>query len=350
MGRRLNGSLVVTCVALLVGTILLMPGVPSKAAQEALTVTLSGGASEKFYRSVLLPAFQKQTGATVNVVTGLTMQNLAKLRASQGNPQIDVVGMDAPGMLPAANEGLLQKLDASGVPNMQHLYPWALPASHDYLAYDSGYQMLAYNTKFVKSAPTSWTDLWKPEYKGKVIIPDITTSHGIFFIAIMSKVSTGNTLYNTDAAFKELTSLRPNVLTYWTGHDQVVQLLNSGQAWLAPWTADRAITQIKNGAPMDLVVPKEGALFTPSYYAIAKGTKHLRLAQSYLNMLVSPQIQYAAANTIFVGPSNMNVKLTGFAAKYLNFANRTDLIVPEFAKLTQIQPEWTSRWNQAMVK
>ena len=75
--------------------------------------------------------------------------------------------------------------------------------------------MLAYNTQFVKEPPKSWADLWKPEYKGKVALPDIGTSHGLFFVSIVSKMQSGD-LYNTDAAFAKLQTLKPNVLTFWT--------------------------------------------------------------------------------------------------------------------------------------
>jgi putative spermidine/putrescine transport system substrate-binding protein len=296
-----------------------------------------------------MPEFERRTGAKVSAVSGLTMQNLAKMRASAGDPQLDVVGMDAPGMYPASREGLLMRLDPAKVPNMNDLVPWAVPPTGDFVANNYGYQMLAYNTKAVKSAPETWTDLWKPEYKGRVIIPDISTSHGMFFIALVSKMESGD-YFNSDAAFKKLTALKPNILTYWTGHDQVIQLLTSGQAWLTPWTADRAIYQVSVNAPVDLCVPvREGALATPSFTGIAKGTKRPDLAQAYLNVLLDPDIQAKVAATLFQGPTNKKAALTNdIARKYLDLGG-LKLLPIDWNKLLDIQSSWVDRWNREML-
>ena len=56
-----------------------------------LVVVLPGGTLEKVLRKSWVEPFEKKNNAKATVVTGLTMENLAKLRAQKGNPQIDVV-------------------------------------------------------------------------------------------------------------------------------------------------------------------------------------------------------------------------------------------------------------------
>lgn len=56
-----------------------------------VTVVLPGGTLAKAFRKNVVEPFEQQHRARVNVVTGLTMENLAKLRAQKDNPQIDVV-------------------------------------------------------------------------------------------------------------------------------------------------------------------------------------------------------------------------------------------------------------------
>jgi len=329
-------------------TVLASPSAVDAQSGNEIVVTVNGGASEKFARSVVFTEFEKRTGGKIIAVAGLTMQALAKLRASRDDPAMDVIGMDPPGTLPAAREGLLHKLDPAKIPNLKDLFPWALPKSGDYAAVNSDYQMLAYNTKFIKSAPESWLDLWQPEFKGKLIIPDITTSHGVLFIAMLSKVLTGD-FFNADTAFAKLVALKPNVQTYWTSHDQVIQLLTSGQAWMTPWISDRAIYQVSVGAPIDLVVPKrDGALFVPSDVMISAGTKHLALAEAYLNVLLDPKVQAQNAETILNGPSNRLAPLTGLAKKYYTIAD-LNLLDIDWDKLLQAQSGWVDQWNRQMV-
>jgi len=325
------------------------PGIGLAAEDNELVVTVNGGAFEKFVRSVIFTEFERRTGGKVIAVAGLTMQNLAKLRASKENPTLDVIRMDPPGTVPAAGEGLLHKLDPEKIPNLKDLFDWARPPSGDYAADNSDYQCLAFNTKNVNAPPTSWLDLWKPEYKGKVVIPDITTSHGVLFIAILSKVLTGD-YFNADAAFTKLAELKPNVQTYWTNHDQVIQLLNSGQAWLTPWISDRAVYQVSVGAPIDLTVPeKDGALFVPADVMISRGTKRLALAEAYVNILLDPKVQAQNADAIFNGPSNKLTPLTGLPAKYYTIS-KLNLLDIDFDKLLQVQSGWVDQWNRRMVQ
>jgi putative spermidine/putrescine transport system substrate-binding protein len=311
-----------------------------------LVVTLPGGTLERILRKSWVEPFQAKTGAKAIVVTGLTMENLAKLRAQKGNPQIDIVIFDPPGAVPAANEGLLEKLDPARIPNLKDQIPWEIQKHGLFATMWVSNQVLAYNTQSVKEAPKSWADLWKPEYKGKVLLPDIGTSHGLFFISMISKMESGD-MYNTDAAFARLKTLKPNVLTFWTSHDQVAQLLNSGEGWLAPWTSDRALAQTAAGAPIALTVPKEGAVYFTSHIGIAKGTKHKELAEAFLNIAISPEAQLIDAQEAFVAPSNSKVKLTGQLAENLAYGDRLkSLLAPDWAKLDEMRGPWTERWNR----
>jgi len=312
-----------------------------------LVVVLPGGTLEKVLRKSWVEPFEKKYNAKAIVMTGLTMENLAKLRAQKGNPQIDVVPFDPPGAIPAANEGLLEKLDPERIPNLKDQYPFEIQKHGLFATQWLSNQVLAYNTNFIKEPPKSWADLWKPEYKGKVILPDISTSHGFFFISIISKMQAGGDLYNTEAAFAKLKTLRPNVLTFWTSHDQVAQLLNSGEAWLAPWTSDRALTQVAAKAPIALTVPKEGAIYFTSQIGMAKGTKNKALAENYVNVAISAEAQLMNAQEAFLGPANSKVKLEGYLAENLAYGDTLKkLVAPDWNKMDQVRDNWTERWNR----
>lgn len=338
-----------TLATLLAATIL-FAGIGAAVGQaNDVTVILPGGTLARAFRKNVVEPFEKKYQARVNVVTGLTMENLAKLRAQKGNPQIDVVIFDPPGAIPAAKEGLLETLDPERIPNMKLLHPWAVQKDRYYVTWLTANQVLAYNTKFVKEPPRSWGDLWKPEYKGKVVLPDISTSHGVYFVSIVSKMQTGNDLYNTDAAFEKLKALRPNVLTFYTSHDQVAQLLNSGEAWLVPWAGDRALTQVAAKAPVAAAVPKEGAIFWTSEMGIPKGAKSKALAEKYIDMAMSAEVQTIHAQEVSLGPSNRTVKLEGELAQNLPYGERLkELIAPDWDKLDQLRSVWTDRWNREM--
>jgi len=310
-------------------------------------VILPGGTLEKVLRKSWVEPFEKKYNAKAIVTTGLTMENLAKLRAQKGNPQIDVVIFDPPGAIPAANEGLLEKLDPGRIPNLKDQYPFDIVKHGLFATQWLSNQVLAYNKNFIKEPPKSWADLWKPEYKGKVLLPDISTSHGVNFVSIVSKMQTGTDLYNTEAAFAKLKTLRPNLLTFYTSHDQVAQLLNSGEAWLVPWCSDRALTQVAAKAPVGVTVPKEGAIYFTSHIGIALGSKNKDLAEKYIDTAISAEAQLMNAKEAFLGPANSKVKLEGYLAENLAYGeNLKKLVAPDWNKLDQVRNEWTERWNR----
>ncbi len=337
---------------LMVGSVLgAAGGTPGLAAGPGeLIVTGAGGTFEQWERAKIIDPFQQATGAHVTVVSGLTMTNLAKLRASRGRPQLDVVTMDPPGAVPAAREGLLEKLDPARIPNLKNVLPWTR-FKYDTLAPDYFTPIcLAYNTNEIAAAPASWTDLWKADYKGKVIIPDIGQSYAYFFLMMVSKTFTGSDYYNTDVIFSRLAALKPNVLTYWTSHDQVAQLLNSAQAAIAPWGTERAMTQNKQGAPINCVTPREGTVVNISSISIAKGTPHLELAERFVNFWLSSEAQASQAEDIFHGIVTRGVSPGPTAAKYLTPPPGRSWSTPDWDRLLSVQSAWTDRWNRDMVK
>lgn len=333
--------------ALLVGLGLVAVGSrPAGAQGDELVVAVFGGTFEKAWRANVIQAFERENNVRVRVVTGLSGENFAKLRAQKDNPQMDVVTFDAPFALVAAREGLLETLDPQRIPNLNALHDFALPQGRAYVAFFTSSQVLAYNTQHVKTAPTGWEDLWKPEYKGKVALPEIGSISGAYFVAIMGKVF-GSGLFDADAAFPRVKTLRPSVLTFWTSHDQLAQLLVQGEVWLSPWASDRAAFQVKSGAPIAAITPKEGAIFGMGAMGIAKGSKQRALAEKYINYSLAVAPQKLNAETMYIGPTNRGVQLADDVAKLVPYGdNLKRLVAPDWDEFGKRRDQWVERWNR----
>jgi putative spermidine/putrescine transport system substrate-binding protein len=334
-------------IGLLVGLGLATAGSrPANAQGDELVVAVFGGTFEKAWRANVIQPFEREQNARVRVVSGLSAENFAKLRAQKDNPQIDVVTFDAPFALVAAREGLLEPLDPQRVLNLAAVHEFALPRDRAYVAFFTSSQVLAYNTQHVKAAPTSWADLWKPEYKGKVVLPEIGSISGAYFVAMMGKAF-GSGLFDSDAAFGRVKALRPSILTFWTSHDQLAQLLVQGEAWLSPWASDRAAFQIKSGAPIGSVIPKEGAIFGMGAMGIAKGSKQRALAEKYVNYALAVAPQKLNAETMFIGPTNRNVQLGDEVARLVPYGeNLKRLFAPDWDEFGKRRDQWVERWNR----
>ena len=150
--------------------------------------------------------------------------------------------------------------------------------------------------------------LWEPEYKGKIAVPDIATSHGAFFLLTAADMTGGN-VKNIDPGFELIKKLKPNILTFYTQHAQLAQLFTQGDVAMSSWTSDRAQAAMDGGAPLGWTVPKEGAYIIDSTIGIAKGSKNTEAALKYVDFVLSEAAQAANAEHTYLAPVNRNVKL-----------------------------------------
>ena len=84
--------------------------------------------------------------------------------------------MDEGPALQAIEQGVVEAYDASKSPNYSELLPefqdkWGPSISMQCIG-------IAYNPETVKTVPTSWEDLWNPEYAGKVGITSLASTLG----------------------------------------------------------------------------------------------------------------------------------------------------------------------------
>jgi len=314
---------------------------------ESLVVVNYGGTFSSVWQKYVIAPFEAKYNAKIIQETGLTFDTLAKMRAQKDNPQIDVWMMADSGAVIAKRENLIQPLDPNAIPNLKLLIPKARKVGDPYADFLFTSTVIAYNKNFVKTPPKSWLDLWKPEYKGKVILPDINTCCGNLFLMQMSKLNGGNIDYNIQPGFKKIESLKHSVLAFWNSQDQAANLLVSGQAWIGVWSADRAGTQAFQGAPIGLAFPKEGVTLLGNSIGITKGTKHLKLAQAYVNFALDAAQQRQVDENAILQPTNSKVRLSPRVAQYAPSASvLKKSFTPNWTRVAINMPAWTAQWER----
>ncbi|MEN6565466.1 MAG: ABC transporter substrate-binding protein [Veillonellales bacterium] len=153
---------------------------------------------------------------------------------------------------------------------------------------------IAINTDKIKTPPTQWSDLLKPEYKGAFAIADPALS-GTSYMSVA--------LLEKQFGWEFFEKLHANQARIGKGSGQVVDDTASGE--LAASLAVDYITnsKIKKGAHIALYYPPE-LLVVPSPVAIFKGTAKLDAAKKFVDYLLGPEAQalIAAEGTISVRP------------------------------------------------
>jgi putative spermidine/putrescine transport system substrate-binding protein len=149
--------------------------------------------------------FTARTGIKIQWIDGNPTDHLAKMIASRGRAApFDVVYYDDLVQDAAIDANVVMKIDPTIVTNLDHLYGIARqrdgygPAMNFYAV------GLVYNTKVFKDnhlpEPTSWNDMWNPQFAGHIALPDITQSTAKDVVVATARLLGGDER-NADAAF-----------------------------------------------------------------------------------------------------------------------------------------------------
>lgn len=208
------------------------------------------------------------------------------------------------------------------------------------------YQMSAigilYNKDAVPEPPTSWTDLWSPEYKGRVTMFDYDTRA----LAIAARLNGGDE-YNPDAGFETWAENAENFRALVDSNDGVKNLLVSGDAWAAPWFTGLAAVWIEEGAPFDFVIPKEGAIAFPLYLTIVDGVddKELAVCEDLINTLLSGEMAGKYGKLTNAIPMVTDA-VDQADDPFLSLDVAKNAIQLDYGHIAEVAPDWRKRWDR----
>ena len=324
---------------------------PDFKGEELVVQTLTGSAG-RFFEKEIAKDFEGKYNAEIVMVQSLTSDMVAKMRANAGYQQDADVWMGVEtGAVILDKEHLVEPMTEGGVPNLTKVIPGARKKGDGFVNFVLASMCIAYNTEKLKTTdlPKSWTDLADPKYKGRLLLP---AANSVFATTLMTKYadSPGWNYDSIDPAIAALKKVTPNVLTYWTGYDQLFNLMNSGQAWLAVTAADRVIDQALKGAPVACAYPEEGTVFIANSVGISKGTKHKKLAEAFVNHLLSDEVQKRMSDVLGMGPVVEGVNLTPQVKAMLPQAKAAaQSTSPDWEKIAARQAQWTDRYVREVV-
>ena len=269
-----------------------------------LTLTLlstTAFAQEKLYvynwtdyvPSNLVAEFTKETGIEVIYSTFESNEEMyAKLKLISDNAGYDLVFPSSYYVNKMAKDGMLQKLDHSKLSNFKQIPENLLhkdfdPNNEYSLPYVYGLTGLAVNSEDIDpSTITSWADLWKPEYKGKVLLT--SDAREVFHIALLLDGKSPNTTNEEEikAAYERLVKLLPNVAVFNSDSPEVPYV--QGEVSLGMiWNGSGYLAHKENDK-IAFVYPKEGAIFWMDNYAIPKSAKNVENAYKFIDFLLRP--------------------------------------------------------------
>ncbi|NLR75104.1 putative 2-aminoethylphosphonate ABC transporter substrate-binding protein [Leeia aquatica] len=202
----------------------------------------------------------------------------AKLLAEKASPQADVVmGVAASSLLVLEKEGMLQGYAPKNVGKLSKNYvdDGSTPS---WVGMDVWGATVCFNTveaaKLGLKKPESWKDLLKPEYKGKIVMPNPASSGTGYF-----DVTAWLTIFGEKDGWAYMDQLHQNIAQYTHSGSKPCKQAAAGEFPIGISFEYRAAKLKEGGAPLDLVFPKEGLGWDVEATAIMKGTSKLDAAR-----------------------------------------------------------------------
>ena len=238
-------------------------------------------------------AFTEATGIEVNYMTFDTNESLyTKLKTGGSSYDIIVPSDYMAGRL--IDEGLVQPLDFSNIPNYQYINEayknTAYDPGNEYsVPYTWGTVGVIYNKKYVDEADIgSWDLLWNEKYAGKILMFD--NNRDAFSIA---ESRLGYSLNTTDsvaltACAELLKQQKPVVQQYVM--DQIFDKMTREEAWIAPYYAGDYLTMLEDNPDLGFYFPQEGFNLFIDCMMIPSSAEHKAEAEAYINFLLSPEV------------------------------------------------------------
>ncbi|MEJ0020316.1 MAG: extracellular solute-binding protein [Acetobacteraceae bacterium] len=268
-----------------------------------LTLLIQGGPVGDVLRQVANPLFARSyPKATVEFDVSSNTVAYPKMLAQRENP---VIGGGMFNDLYSAR-GTLDKMwvpfNPAFLPNGSKVpAPLLVPGSLGITLHQTPFGIM-YNPDRVE-APTSWTDLWKPAYRGRV--------------------SMWETYFDAYAMAAQATGKAPDVaegIKAWAPHKQNIgawvtspvaeeDLVHRGEMWLAPHWGAWAEQAKAQGKRVAFAMPKEGATLWSNQAQCCAGfsPEMTELLQRCLNTWFSDECQTAWLTKTFISPAVSSV-------------------------------------------
>ncbi len=331
--------------------LLLISPVRTAMAQERTLVVSAFGVGQNELRKELYAPFEAKCKCKIVVNVGNSADRLAKLEARKGNPEVDVAVLADFSAMEAAQKDLIEPIDVRKLKNYNKLHDMAKDpiGNHMGIGYTWFATSIIYRSDKVKIE--SWKDLAKPELKGRIALPNITTTQGPAMLLMMDKAY-GGTTPDLATGIQKVADMKGGVVTFYERSAQLVQLFQQEEIYAAVTGRFNWPLIKKLNMPLAWATPKEGLTGGINVLVVTKGSKNKDLAYAFIDEWLSTEAQTRLAMALVDSPANKEVKLPKEVADVLTYgadtAKALNLITP--AQHLLRRKAWVDGWNAKIAR
>jgi putative spermidine/putrescine transport system substrate-binding protein len=287
------------------------------------------------------------------MATSATLSNIAALRATRDTPRFSMMMMDDVGIPQAKQEGLIDKLDASKIPNLAKVYPRYLFEEDYGVGFSISSAAMFINPQMTKPLE-SYEQIFEPKYRKQILLNTPKNTQSVLMLIVATALTTGKPLkeaqYLVDSGWDKLATLKPNVLTIYDSEAQVLQVAQ-GQATIGGIEYSKAIyPHTAKGMPLDMTFPKEGAFTGINSMTLVKNAPEPELACALINRILEPSVAKMLSEQTLSAPSVGGIDFKPETAKFLAYpdtkATDLGLFTPDWKFIVPRRGPWLERYNQ----
>lgn len=316
--------------------------------RETLTTTSSGGLVDDAYRKAAAE-FEKKFNVTIRWVPGTATENAARVSATKANPEFDIALMDSLTYDGAQRAGALAKFDPAIMTNLPDLQPQAKMPGDSAVSIGFILTGIFYNTKVFQekgwAPPTSWDDLFRPEYCNRVGVLHPNVSYGTILLVMLA----GGDIEKIQDGIARLAKLKGCVPTLEASSPKMEEKVQLGEYFIGVHGSLRTLALAKDGYPVRFIVPKEGTVLTSPTCSAVKGGKE-KLAQEFCNWMIGPAAQAVLRDDALLVPVSKRVGVPDELAKFGMPKTESigSAILLDTATVTERRRDWSRRVERAM--
>jgi iron(III) transport system substrate-binding protein len=234
----------------------------------------------------VVPAFEKAAGLKVELVKAGAGELINRVKAEKGRKAADVV-WSVGGEVLQANPDLFAPYTPKEadkiVAEVRSTGKWT-PFTVVATAFSVNTQQLAEAQR-----PKTWTDLAKPEYKGKISIArlDKSSSSYIQLAALLQ-------IYGLDKGWALYGKIMDNTQLA-SSSGAVPKFVNDGEAAIGVNNEDVALRFKNGGGPVDVIYPADGTTAQADGMALLATPQNEKGAKQFMDFVISKEAQILVA-------------------------------------------------------
>lgn len=219
-------------------------------------------------------------------------------------------------------------------------------SSQRLLPFDYGYISLVYHPERLGDLPLpeSLEDLTRPEYRGKIIAMDASSSTGQGFL--MWTIAE----YGEDGYLDYWRRLLPNLLTITNSWSTGYEMFENGEApIIVSYATDKVWPAVYGAEPEnEILLPGGQAYRQIELMGIVKGTERRELAHKFIDFVLSPEVQSLLATNNVMFPVNPKADIPEVFSENVVIPSNPVMLDPHLVDANLEQ--WLRDWSRVITE